>query len=157
MPRASSPPGFDPAALLVIVVGAHPRAEWGDRPAAYLLRDAMTAWLSARFGPADRGLHPCVPLVVTDVWTLNDPALNGRPCVAVGGPSLNAVTAGLVSRLPAVAGEQGLWTIAVEADGAPAAAVWGADERQTARAVEVFARRFLAAFMQDATAVWGPD
>src|SRR5688572_24511798 len=76
--------------LLLIVVGAHLRAELHDRP----LTDRLLQAIRAR-GPARLR-----PVVCTDVWYLNAPELHARPVIAVGDPSVNAATAYLSNRLP---------------------------------------------------------
>ena len=39
-------PGLDPAYLVLIVVGAHLRAEEADRPLAYRLCEQVQAWVA---------------------------------------------------------------------------------------------------------------
>ena len=63
----------DGANLLLIVVGAHLRAEVADRPLAYRLRERIHAWLE-KYGPGiNVGL---IPVVCSDVWYMNQEALH---------------------------------------------------------------------------------
>src|SRR5262245_25499431 len=72
--------------LILIVVGAHLRAEVGDRPLAYRMRERVVAWLREHFrveradaddrggggggDDADAGEEglPCGVVVCSDVW-----------------------------------------------------------------------------------------
>ena len=89
---------IDVDALVLIVVGAHPKAEMFDRTIAYRLRQRMIGWLDQRFPTG--GPRPLLPLVCSDVWYLNDQSLRERPAVAVGGPGVNALSAYLADKLP---------------------------------------------------------
>lgn len=90
---------LDPDHLLLIVVGAHLRAELYDRPPAYALQHAAAAWIGREAPPDSPAL---VPLVCTDVWYLNQPELRTRPVIALGAPGVNALSAMLAARLPCI-------------------------------------------------------
>lgn len=130
------PTGPDsPAPAVVIVTGAHLRAEEHDRPVAYLLRD--------RLAPS---LRPVV--VCSDLWYLNQRELRATPTVSVGGPAVNALTAYLASRLPSVLAVEGRWVVLMDADAdAPQACCWGMDPAGTRAAAEAFIDRHLAEFV----------
>jgi hypothetical protein len=127
-----------------IVTGAHLAAEVGDRPWAYWLRERVEASaLAARVGTA---------VVCTDLWYLNHDELRGRPTLCVGGPSVNALSAYLASRLPSVLSVEGVWVVLmdVEAD-TPQACCWGRDAAATGAAVQAFGERYLEAFLEAAS------
>lgn len=136
--------------LIPLVVGAHPRAEQSDRPIAYRLRERMHLWLSNH---ADELDEPRVPLVVTDVWYLNDPSLRDCPAISIGGPSVNACTAYLADKLPSAFVVDDV--LMVQMDLAMAdlrAACWGMSSPETLRAVDAFCDRYLDQFMSAAVA-----
>src|SRR5262245_48356679 len=62
--------------LILIVTGAHLKAEASDRPLAYHLRKKMTDWLASHGTPE----NPECPrvLVCSDVWYLNNEPLRAR-------------------------------------------------------------------------------
>ena len=43
---------------------------------------------------------PLNPMVVSDVWYLNDPSLRNCPAISVGAPGVNALSAYLGDKLP---------------------------------------------------------
>lgn len=132
-PRCLSDP-LDSADVLV-VVGAHARAEVDDRPTAYRLAESL------RTGGA-AGV-----LVLTDLWYLNHDELRTRPTVSVGSPEVNALTAYFGDKVPSVAARAGEWVVQFEEGGPSLACCWGAGARRTDHAVEVFEREWLGRFM----------
>ena len=87
--------GPDTDTLLLVVVGAHLRAELTDRPLAYMLVDRIEGW-QQRHVEAD----PLVPLVCSDLWYLNATELLSRPTICLGRPGVNATSAYFANRLP---------------------------------------------------------
>ena len=82
---------------MLIVVGAHLRAEVADRPLAYRLRERIHAWLE-KFGT---GMNvPIMPVVCTDIWYMNQEPLQNRPTISLGGPGVNALSAYYGQKLP---------------------------------------------------------
>ena len=59
--------------MILIVVGAHLKAEMTDRPLAYRLRERMLLWLDE-----DSNGSPCEIVVCTDLWYLNADELRSR-------------------------------------------------------------------------------
>ena len=147
---------LEAASLLIIVVGAHPQSEWLLRPVAYHLRKAMADWLDRRWGPRpDDGPHPCMPLVCTDVWYLNDDALRARPTISIGGPEVNALSAYLLARVPVVFSINDRLAVHLDIRFQDlSACCWGVDAESAAAAVDAFAQRYLAGFMDAATRPW---
>lgn len=134
--------------MIPIVVGAHPKAEHTDRPIAYRLRELMNLWLANH---ADDLPDPFTPIVVTDVWYLNDAALRERPSVSVGGPNVNAFTAYLADKLPSAFTIDDVLTVQMDlAMSDVLAACWGMSSPDTLRAVEAFSERYLDQFMEGA-------
>jgi hypothetical protein len=137
----------DTASLLLIVTGAHPAAEFHDRPVAYRLEQRIHQWLSQQSagGP---GPSPLVPLVVSDMWYLNDDALRRRPTISIGSPAANALTAYLADKLPSafVIDDQLIVQLDVTFQESNVCA-WGHTPAQTASAVEIFAERYLSKYL----------
>ncbi|MBX3358123.1 MAG: hypothetical protein KF745_06820 [Phycisphaeraceae bacterium] len=155
--------------MILIVVGAHIRAEVGDRPLAYRLRDRMIEWLSEHFdsgdteswragnvgGDSDAGAEesPSIEVVVcTDVWYMNDAHLRIWPAVSLGGPGVNALSAYLGDKLPSVLVIDDVLMIQMDAAFEElTAAVWGVNHDATVAALDAFIERYLVPFLQAAT------
>jgi len=127
---------------VLLVVGAHLRAEREHRPLAYTLRDRLAAMI----GPDG----PLAPLVCTDLWYLNQPPLRARPTISLGSPAENALTAYLVDKLPVATAVEGLFAVQLDLEFIDLqACIWGADEDATAAAVDVFTDRYLDDFLRE--------
>lgn len=136
---------LDHAHDVVIVTGAHPRAETHDRPVAYALGERCASWLSGR-DEDSRGV-----LVCSDLWYMNDASLRSHPTIAIGGPSVNALTAYLADKLESVFVVEGVLIVQADLDFQEmSAACWGVDAPSTDAAVNAFAEKYLDAFMQAA-------
>ena len=136
---------------ILIVTGAHLKAEAADRPLAYHLRKRMTDWL-ATHGDPDNPESPRV-LVCSDVWYLNNEPLRARPTVSVGGPGVNALSAYLGDKLPSAFSIENILLVQADLDFIDVVACcWGRDDASTAAAVEAFADKYLDSFMTAATA-----
>ncbi len=143
-------PDINTDRLVLVVVGAHIRAEVYDRAPAMRLREAIDETVAGRWRDAGQGTDkqgaPQV-IVLTDLWRLNDPLLAPLPQVSVGHPEVNALSAFLADKVPpayVVDGE-----LAVQFDAAAPEAValcWGIDHAATDRAVDEFMARYLGAF-----------
>jgi hypothetical protein len=134
--------------LIPLVVGAHPRAELTDRPIAYRLRERMNLWLGANAEGLARGF---MPLVVTDVWYLNDAGLRERPSVSIGGPNVNAFTAYLADKLPSAFAIDDVLMVQMDLQMSDVlASCWGVGSADTLRAVDAFCERYLDQFMEAA-------
>ncbi|HNB59633.1 MAG TPA: hypothetical protein PL072_01975 [Phycisphaerales bacterium] len=138
---------IDVDALVLIVVGAHPKAEMFDRTIAYRLRQRMIGWLDQRFPTG--GPRPLLPLVCSDVWYLNDQSLRERPAVAVGGPGVNALSAYLADKLPSAFVIDDVLMVQMDLEQHQnIACCWGLSPSDTSSAVDVFTDRYLDAFMR---------
>ena len=163
----------DAGPLVLIVVGAHLRAEMADRPIAYWIRDRVLSWLDAKFAvdaaaaaaaadveDADPGQprpgHPCRVVVCSDVWYLNDASLRVWPTVSLGGPGVNALSAYLADKLPGLLVVDDVLMVQMDPElSEVTASVWGIDHAATVSAAEAFAERYLDAFMNAAVRGWG--
>lgn len=131
--------------LILIVVGAHLRAEVGDRPLAYLLRRRMLEWLKEDDGDGQYGGRV---VVCSDVWYLNREELRSRPAISVGGPGVNAFSAFLADKLPSAFSIEGVLLVQLDLDFEDRlACVWGMDHASTVSAVDAFIERYLDDFM----------
>jgi len=141
--------------LLLIVTGAHLRAETHDRPIAYRLRQRVVEKLMERFGEEKHGRpHPLAPVVCSDLWYLNNESLRSRPTVSVGGPGVNALTAYLADKLPSVLAVEDVFLVQADPEMVDVAACcWGADASATLAAVDAFAERYLDGFLDAALKV----
>lgn len=137
-------------ARILIVTGAHLRAEALDRPLAYLLREKVIAWLRQNTPPpAKEGAVDARVVVCSDIWYMNQDALRAKPTISVGGPEVNAFTAYVASRLPSLFAVEAKLIVQGEPSfEPPIVAVWGAHAEQTGRAMAAFEQRYLDAFLR---------
>jgi hypothetical protein len=143
--------------LVLIVVGAHLRAELHERAAAYQLRDAVAAAVAAKWSAARNestqaaaagaGATPPAVAVITDLWRLNDQMLAPLPQISIGHPGVNALSAFLADKVPPAFVIDGELAVQFDAAAPEAIAVcWGVDHAATCRAVDEFAARYLDSF-----------
>src|SRR5690349_19038588 len=132
--------------LLLIVVGAHLRAETADRPLAYRLRERIHAWLEKHAS----GLNvPVRPVVCCDLWYMNHEELQGRPTISLGGPGVNALSHFFFQKLEANVlegrggGEQDKFIQLDREFIDLRVAIWGMDHDLTVDALELFNREYL--------------
>jgi len=122
---------IDTEDTILIVTGTEIPAEMNDRPLAYRLK----AEIDRRgAGKTFRGA-----VVVSDAWFAQNRIFHLCAAIAVGGPGVNSLAAGLVEELPMLERRgdkifvQGKW------DGEEKrVSLWGMDRYTTAEAVEVF-------------------
>lgn len=137
--------------VVLIVVGAHPKAELCDRPVAYALRKRIEDWFAKRFDQAAEEKHPARALVVTDVWYLNDPSLRQCPTIAIGGPGVNALSAYLGDKVPSAYVVDGVLMVQLDLELTElVACCWGSRAESTAAAVEAFWTRYAEDFLKAA-------
>lgn len=139
--------------LVLVVVGAHLRAEAVDRPLAYRMRDRIVQWQNenrARGETEDVMDGKAIrPIVCTDLWYLNDQALLGRPAICVGQPAVNAATAYLSNRLPTAFVVENKLRVHIDLEFIDRqACIWGVDGEATAAGVELFAEKYLDSFLR---------
>ena len=128
---------------LLIVTGSSLRAEQADRPLAYKLKDTIENQLCNH---GDR--HRVV--VLSDLWYLNAELLQQIPTISVGGPSVNALSAHLLRRLPSVLAIDNTLIIQMDLQLRDLrATVWGDHLELTADAIDIFVHRgYLERFIE---------
>lgn len=131
---------------MLIVVGAHLRAEVADRPLAYRLRERIHAWLE-RFGT---GINvPLVPVVCSDIWYMNQEALQQRPTISLGGPGVNALSAYYGQKLPAAVVRENEMVIQLDPEFTDLrVCIWGMNHDLTIAALELFIRKYLDGYLR---------
>lgn len=141
-------PPIDTDRLILIVTGAHLRAEASDRPLAYRLAEKLRPAIAKACDEDDQA--PGV-LVCSDIWWLNNDALRTRPTISIGAPDVNALTAYLADKLPFVYSIEGQLGVQMDLDFVdPWATIWGVSERTTTQAVEAFEAKYLDHFAKGA-------
>ena len=140
---------IDTDRLVCIVVGVQLRAELGDRPLAYRVEQELRTRLEAALGKPPEGEPPRLsPVVITDVYYLNNEPLHARPVISIGGPAMNALSAMLVDQLPTAVAVENTLVIQMDLDlNDPRCAVWGMDHLDTVRAVDLFVAKYLDVFV----------
>ncbi len=134
------------SSLLLIVVGAHLRAEVADRPLAYRLLDCVHTWLGDH---ADELAVEIQPVVCSDVWYVNQPALQRRPTISLGGPGVNALSAYYAQKLPAALVHEDRMMIQLDPEFVDLrVCTWGVDHENTVRVLDVFLSKYLDAFLR---------
>jgi hypothetical protein len=135
--------------ILAVVVGAHPRAEIADRPLGGWLARTIAERLARRSPVAT-----LQPLVITDLWHLNDRLLMLQPAIALGAPGVNATTAHFAVRLPQHLVIEERLRIHLDPEYPRVrACLWGGDAIATEQAVRLFADRHLDEFLDAAESV----
>ncbi len=138
--------GPDTDTLLLVVVGAHLRAELTDRPLAYMLVERIEAW-QRRHVEADQ----LAPLVCSDMWYLNAAELLSRPTICLGRPGVNAASAFFANRLPTAFVLEETFQVQLDLEFITMqACVWGVNAAATASGVELFEDRYLDSFLRAA-------
>ncbi len=145
---SESEAGIEIANLLLIVVGAHLRAEVADRPLAYQLCDSVDNWLEKQAG----GLNVLVtPIVCSDVWYVNQESLQGRPTISIGGPGVNALSAYYANKLKSALVHDNHKVIQLDPEFVDLrASIWGMDHKLTVEALDLFVDRYLDDYLRAA-------
>lgn len=145
-PQPDAEPGLDPAHLLLIVVGAHLRAEEVDRPLAYRLRDQVQAWATRH---RDSLATPIRPVVCSDIWYLNHNILHTRPTVSIGGPGVNALSSHFARSIAGRDDEDQQVILQIDPEFTDLrVSIWGTDHDLTVKGVDMFLRDYLEAFLK---------
>ncbi len=136
----------DPANLLLIVVGAHLRAEMADRPLAYRLCERVRTWME-KYGA---GLVPPVlPLVCSDIWYINDQDLQSLPTISLGGPGVNALSAYFHDKLKTAVARDEHYLIQLDAEFVDLrASIWGSNNETTVEALDYFVSHYLDGYLR---------
>jgi hypothetical protein len=146
MSEHAMPPQEDVAHLVLIVTGAHLRAEIADRPLAYQLRTRIEDWVQQHSGKLEQ---PIAAVVCSDVWYLNQQELQRHPTISLGGPGVNALSAYLFKKLTAAYVREDDMIVQLDPEYVDLrACVWGRDHEQTVAALNLFTQRFLDGYLR---------
>jgi hypothetical protein len=146
MAEEDSQPETEPAHLLLIVVGAHLRAEVGDRPLAYRLAEHIHQWLRRQRGQLN---VPLAPVVCSDIWYMNQEALQKQPTISVGGPGVNALSAFFSQKLKSGFVRENEILIQLDPEFVDLrVCVWGMDHQLTVQAVDLFMEKYLDGYLR---------
>ncbi len=148
----TTPNEIETTRLLLIVVGAHLRAEVADRPLAEALRERVQEWVEAKRPTHDDSdwVEP-MAVVCTDIWYLNNDDLRARSHPGPRPRSSAALAAYLADRLETAFVVEDVLAVQVDLDFVdPVASCWGTDADSTAQAVEAFCDRYLDGFLESA-------
>jgi len=129
--------------VIPIVVGAHLRAELGDRPRSKRVLEAITSWME---------LHevdgPPWPIVCTDLWYLNQVELRTQPTICIGHPEVNAASAALSAKLPTTKLVDDAYRIQLDQEYIELkCCMWGVDDASTDRCIDAFVADFLPTWL----------
>jgi hypothetical protein len=129
--------------VIAIVVGAHLRAELGDRRRGYYLGEAIVAWMEQH-----EIAGPPWPLVCTDLWYLNDTELRIRPTICIGQPDVNAATAAMSPKLETILLEDDAYRIQGDSGFVTLKyCLWGIDDTHSNQCLEQFIKTVLPNFL----------
>ena len=143
---ASAVPQPEAHNMLLIVTGAHLRAEIADRPLAYDLQDQILQWLDDH---ADLITGDIMPVVCSDIWFINQQQLHSRPTISIGGPGVNGLSSYLTQRLTPALIQDGSKIIQLDPDFVDLrACIWGTDHDLTIEALDTFIDRYLNEFLK---------
>jgi hypothetical protein len=148
--HAHGPGALDTTKLLLIVTGAHLRAEVADRPLAYRLRERILRWLDdSRPDRDDAGCGEPEVVVCSDLWYLNNEDLRAQPTISIGAPGVNALGAYLADRLETVFVIEDVLAVQADLDFVdPVASCWGTSQGSTVAAIDAFCERYLDDFLK---------
>lgn len=145
-PSPNSGPEDLASGLLLIVVGSHLRAEVADRPLAYRLRERVGAWIEKFAAEVD---PPVLPVVCSDIWYVNQEALQHRPTVSLGGPGVNALSAYFNDKLPTGVVRDERMVIQLDPEYTDLrVSIWGMDHDATVDALDYFVRDYMNAYLR---------
>lgn len=143
-PLSSS--GLETSNTLLIVVGAHLRAEIADRPLAYALRDHALKWL------ADHRDQLNINLGITvccDIWYLNNEKLQHCPTISLGGPGVNALSAYYSQRLKQDTNEEQHVLIQIDPEFTDlSVCIWGSNHDLTVKGMDLFINQYLDGYLR---------
>ncbi len=144
-------PDIDPQRLIWIVTGVQLTAELGDRPLAYRIERELRDRLATLLDPPEPGEPPLLsPVVVSDVYYLNNDDARKGPTISIGGPGMNALSASLVEQLPTPVAIENTLVVQMDLEmNDLRCAIWGMNHLDTVRAVDTFiAKGYLDTFVK---------
>ncbi len=139
------PGPIDPSRTLLLVTGAHLRAEACDRPLAY----ALKAEAQRRLGRLAAAPKTPRLLVCSDLWRINSDELAQTPTISLGGPGVNAWAAHLAEQLPTAFAVDDRLVIQMDPDmSSLLVSLWGMDHASTVEALTIFTQRYLDEYLE---------
>jgi len=142
---------IDPQRLIWIVTGVQLNAELGDRPLAYRIERELRDRFATLLAPPEPGEPPRLsPVVVSDVYYLNNEDAQKGPTISIGGPGSNALSASLYEHLPTAVTIENTLVVQMDLDLHDLrCAIWGMNHLDTVRAVDTFiAKGYLDMFVK---------
>ncbi len=137
---------FDDIHLLLIVTGAHLRAEMADRPLAYAIQQGVTQWLDMHRESLSVAIEP---VVCSDIWFINQKELHARPTISVGGPGVNALSAFMDQKLKVAYVRDERLMVQLDPEFVDLrACIWGMDHETTVEAVQIFTERYMDGYLR---------
>ena len=137
---------IDTTQLLLIVVGAHLRAEVADRPLAYWISGRIEDWLEKY---QDELNSPFLPVVCSDVWYVNHEQLQQRPTICIGGPGVNALSSYFRKDLATALILEDKLIIQLDPEFVDLrVCIWGMNHTLTHEAVETFTTKYLDQYLR---------
>lgn len=137
--------------LLPIVIGAHIKAEIADRPLGDRVARQVRALRRAHDLAIDEGL---VPVVMSDIWYLNEVDLMLQPAIVIGDPGVNAATAHWATRISKAFVVDESHQVLMDLEGPDrVACMWGVDAAKTEAATDHFESRYLQAWLESVGAI----
>jgi hypothetical protein len=140
---------LDEARLVLIVVGAHLRAEVAARPLAYRLQTRIKKWCRDH---AVESQVPLEPVVCCDIWYINHPSLHKHAAISLGEPTVNALSAYFHDRLHAALVRDQRLIIQLDPTFEDLrVCLWGTSDNLTVEALTLFECRYGDAYLRAAT------
>ena len=137
--------------LLPVVIGAHLMAEIADRPLGDRVARHIRAIRRMQDLGSDEGL---LPVVLSDIWYLNDADLMLQPAVVIGEPGVNAATAHWATRIPKAFVVDESHQVLMDLEGPDrVACMWGVDAAKTEAATDHFEMRYLQVWLESVAAI----
>ncbi len=132
--------------LIVLVVGAHLRAEVADRPVAYRLGEEIRRWVERQ---GERLSIRFTPVVCCDVWYMSQEPLQRRPTISVGGPGVNSLSAYYAQKLNPALVRENQMIIQLDPEFVDLrVCVWGMNHELTLGAVNYFTQHYLDSYLR---------
>jgi hypothetical protein len=142
-------PDIDTDRLIWIVTGVTLTAEVGDRPLAQRIeRDIKERLAIGSPGASTASSDRLWPVVISDVYYLNNEPIQHRPTISVGGPGVNMLSGTWAESLPTIAAMENELVVQMDPElKTLQVAIWGMTHLDTVRAVELFVTKYLDRFL----------
>ena len=137
---------IDHSNTLLIVVGAHLRAEVADRPLGYELQQRVNEWLEEH----QEQMNVSIDVIVcSDIWYLNNEQLQQCPTISIGGPGVNALSAYFAQNLKHDTGQEQQVLIQIDPEYTDLrVCIWGTNHELTVKGLDLFNRQYLEGYLR---------